>query len=433
MSELRHGFRLEHERCDGCLACMRSCPTFAIRVWNGKARLLTDLCIDCGWCLKACSRGAIAATTRSLSEIGRFAFKVAVPSPVLFGQFPAAVTPDDIVDGLLAAGFDAVWDYGIDIALVARAVASYVETWRGPRPLVSSTCPVIVRLAQVSYPSMLEQLVHIHPPREIAGREIKRRYSAELGLPPEEIAAIYITPCQARIISIIQPAEGGKSHLDGAIGIGEIYNTVLAAARSKSRTVGVSGARHLVRTADMLRWSTSEALSRHLFRHRYLTVTGLTNVIQVFDDVEKGKLRNIEFLECYACWGGCLSGNLTVDNLYVSLTKLHKLISDLSETDSATEAEIARRYPAEDYALERPIRPRPLAGIPGDLRERVRKVNEAEAILATLPGLDCGLCGAPNCRCLARDVSTGDASRADCVFLSTERLEELKRFYQRSR
>ena len=28
-------------------------------------------------------------------------------------------------------------------------------------------------------------------------------------------------------------------------------------------------------------------------------------MIQVFDDIEKGKLRDIDFLECYACWGGC--------------------------------------------------------------------------------------------------------------------------------
>ena len=73
------------------------------------------------------------------------------------------------------------------------------------------TCPVIVRLIQVSYPRMAEQLLQMQPPREIAGREIKRRYSRELGLPPEQIAAIYVTPCQARTISIVQPAEGGRS------------------------------------------------------------------------------------------------------------------------------------------------------------------------------------------------------------------------------
>jgi len=56
----------------------------------------------------------------------------------------------------------------------------------------------------------------------------------------------------------------------------------------------------------------------------------------------------------------------------------------------------------------------------------------AEDALASLPGLDCGLCGAPTCRELARDVSVGDASKNDCVFLSERRLQDLRRVYLRS-
>jgi len=97
--------------------------------------------------------------------------------------------------------------------------------------------------------------------------------------------------------------------------------------------------------------------------------------------------------------------------------------------DPETEAEAARRYPQEDYLLERAVEPRRMRGIPGDLRERVRKVREAEGILRTLPGLDCGLCGAPTCGMLARDVTTGDGSTADCVFLSKDRLAELRDVY----
>ena len=81
-----------------------------------------------------------------------------------------------------------------------------------------------MRLLQVSYPKLLEQLIRMKPPREIAGREVKRRYARELGLPPDRIAAIYIAACQAKTVSIDQPAEGGRSSLDGAIGIPQIYN-----------------------------------------------------------------------------------------------------------------------------------------------------------------------------------------------------------------
>ena len=231
MAEYEHGFRMDEARCDGCLACMRVCPTAAIRVKNGKAHVRQELCIDCGSCLTACTRGVFTPTTRTLEEFDRFAFKVAIPSPVLYGHFPLDVRPEHIAQGLLAVGFDAVWDYGVDTRLVAQAIVDYMDAWDGPRPVISTTCAVVVRLMQVSYPRMLEQAIRIHPPREIAGREVKRRYAEELGLVPGQIAAIYVTPCQARTISILQPAEGGSSFLDGAIGIPQLYNSVLTAAR----------------------------------------------------------------------------------------------------------------------------------------------------------------------------------------------------------
>ena len=425
MPEYAHSFRLDESRCDGCLACMRTCPTAAVRVRGGTAVVHSELCIDCGSCLKACRRGAFTATTSTLDQFAAYRFKVAIPSPVLFGQFPLEVRPEHIAQALLAVGFDAIWDYGVEMRLVARAIVDYVEGWRGPRPVISLTCPVVVRLLQVSYPRMLDQLVGVLPPREVAGREIKRRYAQELGLAPEEIAAIYITPCQARTVSIMQPAEGGRSRLDGAVGIPQLYNRLLEEARAAA-SAARPGSWDPVRSAVMLRWSTRRPLADLMRRYRYLAVTGLPNVIRVFDDIEKGKLNDIDFLECNACWGGCTNGNLTVDNLYVSEAKLQSLMRDLPDTDPRTEAEVERRYPIEDYSVERRFEAR-VRTVSGDLRERVRRVEAAESIAATLPGYDCGLCGAPGCTVHAHDVVTGEAATADCIFFSPERLDELRR------
>ena len=41
--EYEHGFRMCDEACDGCLACMRACPTNAIRVRHGKASVFAML------------------------------------------------------------------------------------------------------------------------------------------------------------------------------------------------------------------------------------------------------------------------------------------------------------------------------------------------------------------------------------------------------
>ncbi len=412
---------------------MRACPTQAIRVKDGKARVLSELCIDCGACLQVCPSGAIRATTGSFAEIDRLKYKVAVPSPVLFGQFPVGVSPAHIAAGLRGLGFDAVWDFAVELVLVNRAIAEYVDKWPGPHPLVSISCPVIVRLVQVLYPDMIEQLIRIQPPRELAGRELKRRYSEELGIDREDIAAIYITPCQAKTISILEPAEEARSHLDGALGIADVYNDILAFGRTAETEGTKATSESLVRTAEVLRWSTSQSQGWALRRHRYMSVTGLPNVIQVFDDIEKGKLRNIDYLECHACWGGCVSGNLTVDNAYVTLSKIYRMVSKLPDSDPEVEAEAARRYPNEDFFVKGELKPRALEKVTGGLKQRVKRIQVEEALTRVLPGLDCGLCGAPSCETFAKDVAGGLARRQECIFLSNGRLRQLRETYLRDR
>ena len=429
MVELRHGFRIDPDKCDGRMSCMRACPTHAIRVKNGKARLISELCIDCGLCLGVCELGAISATTINFAELDGYKFKVAVASPALFTQFGLRDTPADIGRALLELGFDAVWEYAVDFALVDRAITDFVKKWPGPFPLISNYCPVVVRLIQVAYPSMVDHVIPLESPREIAARELKRKYSREMGLKPEEIAAIYITPCQAKAISILQPAEEAKSNLDGAVAISEIYNDLVTKMREATRPGDAP--KDLVPAGELLRWGSPEGEIPALSREHYLPLTGLPHIMKVFDDIEKGKTRNIEFLECHACQGGCIGGNLTVENLYVARSKNLHLMAGMSTPGHEFEKEVDRRYALEDFSLRGSLKPRQTEGEAIDLRERVMRRKRAEEVLKTLPQLNCGLCGAPKCKNHAEDVAASRADLLDCVFLSPDRIKALGKHYKK--
>jgi iron only hydrogenase large subunit-like protein len=431
MVELKHGFKIDTAKCDGRMQCMRACPTHAIRVKNGKAHLIPELCIDCGSCLQACPSKAISATTVSLAELDDFKFKVAVASPALFTQFGLNDTPAQVGRALLDLGFDAVWEYAVDIELVDRAITACVQNWPGPFPLISDSCPVVVRLVQVAYPSMVDQLLPIDVPREIAGREVKRKYSRELGLKPEEIAAIYITPCQAKSISILQPAEEGKSYLDGAIGISEIYNDILYRLLKDGSKSKEDTQRHVLDSGELFHWGNPEGEFPNLSREHYLPLSGLTDVIKIFDDIEKGKLSNIDFLECHACLGGCVGGNLTVENLYVARSKDLHLKTNMPKPTPEFEREVARRFASEDFSMRGSIKPRSFARDVVDLRERVMRRKRADDIQKALPLLNCGLCGAPSCKDHAEDVASGRAEINECVFLSKSRIDQLRRIYKK--
>ena len=55
----RHSLRVNDYLCQGCTTCMRSCPTGAIRIRNGKAIVADNKCVDCGECMKVCPHKAI--------------------------------------------------------------------------------------------------------------------------------------------------------------------------------------------------------------------------------------------------------------------------------------------------------------------------------------------------------------------------------------
>jgi Na+-translocating ferredoxin:NAD+ oxidoreductase RNF subunit RnfB len=431
MNELTHGFRINTDKCDGCMACMRACPTRAIRVKQGQAKVIQELCIDCGSCLGACSTGAISATTITFAELDNFKFKVAVVSPALFAQFAMKDTPAQVGQALLSLGFDAVWKYAVDIELIDRAIRDYVQKWPGPFPLISNSCPVVVRLVQVAYPAMVDQLIRLEAPREIAGRELKRHYSRELDLNPEDIAAVYIAPCQAKTISILQPAEGIGSHLDGAVGISQIYNDLLAIMR---RNAGAAEtAKFGAGSGEWFISGAPEGEFPNLSREYYLPLLGLSDIMKVFNDVEKGKIRNVGFLECHACQGACIGGNLTVENLYVARSKNLRLVAGRSGPSPAFLEEVERRFATEDFSLRAPLKPRNIEGKDVALRERVERKKQAAEFLKALPQLDCGLCGAPTCRSHAEDAARGRDEIGGCVFLSQDRIQALREIYRKRR
>ncbi|MBO5505275.1 MAG: 4Fe-4S binding protein, partial [Clostridia bacterium] len=61
--EYFHSVTLNKDKCLGCTNCITHCPTEAIRVQNGKAKIIKERCIDCGECVRICQSHAKIVTT----------------------------------------------------------------------------------------------------------------------------------------------------------------------------------------------------------------------------------------------------------------------------------------------------------------------------------------------------------------------------------
>ena len=86
MSEFFHSVTLDRDLCRGCINCVKRCPTEAIRVRDGKAKILSDRCIDCGECIRICPYHAKKPIVDPLSVMDQYEYTVALPAPSLYGQ-----------------------------------------------------------------------------------------------------------------------------------------------------------------------------------------------------------------------------------------------------------------------------------------------------------------------------------------------------------
>ena len=50
-----------------------------------------------------------------------------------------------------------------------------------------------------------------------------------------------------------------------------------------------------------------------------------------------------------------------------------------------------------------------------DRKIAMQKLAAIESAVSTLPGLDCGACGAPSCMAFAEDIASGEATMDECV------------------
>jgi Fe-S-cluster-containing hydrogenase component 2 len=397
-------------------------------VRNGKAAIIEEKCIDCGECITACPHNAIVPLTDPFGELSKFRYTVAISSPALYAQFGREILPERILAGMKILGFDSAFDLALTCGEVSFAIQEYLRDYKGPKPLISNACPTVVRLIQVKYPQLIEQLIPIELPRELAGREIKKKLSKKLKIKESEIGAFYLTPCPVKMISIKQPAEKGKSYLDGAISIADVYGPLLSAMEGMEK----SSYRKALESICILGvgWAMAGGICRTLRLKNSMAVSGLNEIIKVFDDIERGKLRNIDFIEAYSCLQGCVGGSLTVENLYTSYNKILKLIETLEfEQIKACPdiREVRKLYRQNYFLIKGKFEPRPLKPLDKDLAKAIKKRKLKEEINETLPKIDCGVCGAPTCLAFAEDVVMGDASLTDCVFDLPDIIEKISK------
>ena len=411
MDSFFHSVTLNAEKCKGCTNCIKRCPTEAIRVRDGKAKIITERCIDCSVCVKVCPYHAKRALSDPFDIINKFKYKIALPAPVLYGQFNNLDDIDYVLNGLLQMGFDDVYEVSRAAELVSEATRKLISQNSLPLPVISSACPAVIRLIRVRFPSLCDNVLPLKAPMETAAINAKTEAAKKTGIPIEDIGAFFITPCAAKVTDIRAPIGIEKSYVDGAIAISEIYPRLSSIMNKLTELKPIANSGIIG-----VGWAGIGGEASALLDDKYLAADGIENVIDVLEQLEDEHLSELDFIELNACPGGCVGGIFNVENPYISKARIQRLRKYLPVSCNHLDGDIPDSMKwTEDLKFS------PVMALADNIVDAIELMGKIDALTKSLPGLDCGSCGAPTCRALAEEIIKGQSKESSCIFKIKEK------------
>lgn len=354
-----------------------------------------------------------------LDVIQKFKYKIALPAPALYGQFDNLDDVDYVLNGLKKIGFDDVFEVSKAAELVSAYTRQYIKTEGVRMPVISPSCPVIVRLIGLMFPLLKENIMHLKTPMEVAAMMARERAEkAHPELDPKDIGVFFISPCPAKNSFVINaPDEDGNgTGVDAVLAINDLYFELINAMKRDEKLENLADSGMIG-----IGWATSGGESAAILNDDYLAAFGIENVIRVLHQIENGNIPQVKFIELNACPGGCVGGVLTVQNPFIANTRLQSLRRYLPVSLNRPKEE---GYIPEEFFFEELPTFNPLGKLSSNMAESMRMMADIQRIRKSLPGIDCGACGAPSCRAHAEDAVVSGNTAVDCPILKAWSMKE---------
>ena len=286
--------------CKDCHRCVRICPVKAIGIVKGHAELVEEKCVLCGRCVVECPQHAkqVSDVTQRIlqaREAGRPLVLTLAPS--FISAFPE-YSQTGLLEELRSVGFQAVEETAEGATVVSAAYRDLVEETH--HPVISSCCPVTVKLLEQYYPALVGYLAPVLSPMLVHGELLRERYG-------QDAFVVFAGPCIAKL----DEAAGSDSQIDAALTFPQLkalfaYKSSVAQSTSLaesflSKQIGTS--RFFPIKGGVIRsFMVGDETDIDIF-----SVSGIEDCMEVFEDIASGVIRP-RFVEAMACKGGCIGG-----------------------------------------------------------------------------------------------------------------------------
>ncbi|MBC7324676.1 MAG: histidine kinase, partial [Moorella sp. (in: Bacteria)] len=289
-------------KCKMCYACIRNCPVKAIKVVDGQARVVPELCIACGHCVQVCAQKA-KQVEREIDRVEQFLASgraIACLAPSFVAEFHPA-WPGQVVAALKQMGFAEVHEVAFGAHLVTMAYREFLKEAGERQGLISTPCPAVVNLVSKYYPRLLSQLVPVVSPMIALGRYLKTRRGPDNRL-------VFIGPCVAKKGEVRDEEVAGA--IDAVLTFPELKEMLAA------RQIDVSSCGNLDFDNDpaylgrlypvgggLLR---SAGIDSDILANQVLVIEGREDCLEFLQAVNEGKMapRMVDMLFCKGCING---------------------------------------------------------------------------------------------------------------------------------
>ena len=402
-------------RCRDCYRCVRHCDVKAIRVHEGQAQVVPELCILCGTCIRTCPQKAkdVHSATPDVKQAlqnGRKVIASVAPSaPAYFGFHHFS----EMEAALKQLGFHAVHETAVGAEIVGLAHRDYVEQNPNLWPVITSSCPVIINIIEKYYPHLIPHLAPIVSPMIAHGRLLAQQYGPDAYI-------LFIGPCIAKKLEILDASEAGAVSAaitfrglanwfkETGIVFEKVANSAEPSSAVDARLFPVEGG--LIGTAG---------LSTDMLNNTLIVASGLETCRNILGDICAGQL-NASLVELMACTGGCINGPAMADlpgGIYAARQKIieyHRNRPDYSMISRENWPDLSRTYtdkkqPVPEFSEEQ-------------IKEVLHRVNK----YTPEDELNCGACGYSSCREKAIATLRGMAEVTMCIPYMRSRSESLR-------
>ncbi len=411
----------EQTECQDCYKCIRRCPVKAIRVENGHAAVIGELCIACGQCVKNCPvnakkfRNDVSFVKHLLKTKNKVIVSLAPSFVAEFSQFSIP----DFISAIKELGFFGISETALGAEIIssktAQILATATQNSNSQKLFLSSACPAAVEFIKHYMNNYAEYIINCASPLLAHARYLRNIYGNEIGI-------VFIGPCIAK-----KREADVWSEIDAALTYQELMNW-FKTENIEPKTILPIEINTINEKTDILDklFIPRRAAKAELFpldggmisacktyfplkSVKMISVSGIENIKETLTGLNVKDLREPLFLELLSCSGGCINGPGSTQTQSLAIKRIRtedfalsankKLSQNIIDTVQNTSGTLPGKCIKEKIYTDKEI---------CIALHSVGKYNISDEI-------NCGGCGYETCRNFAKAMLDGIAEKTMCV------------------